>query len=106
MCVLGCACRVAHAGLRMQSCACRYGRTPGGQNDCATKSHVLCNRASQNLVCVIRRYGRTTEGQDYWIVKNTWSPYWGIDGYIYIARDPDHDCGIATQAIYTDLRVV
>ncbi len=58
------------------------------------------------LVYVLCRYGRTPEGQDYWIVKNTWSPYWGIDGYIYIARDPDHDCGIATQAIYTDLRVV
>ncbi|KAK9846258.1 hypothetical protein WJX81_000204 [Elliptochloris bilobata] len=55
---------------------------------------------------IVSGYGRTPEGQDYWIVKNTWSPYWGVGGYIYIARDPDHDCGIATQAIYTDLRVV
>ena len=55
---------------------------------------------------MLGRYGRTPEGQDYWIVKNTWSPYWGDKGYIHIARDPDHDCGIATQAIYTDLRVV
>lgn len=51
------------------------------------------------------RYGQTEEGEKYWIVKNTWSPFWGEKGYMRISRDPQYDCGIATQAIYTDIEL-
>lgn len=51
------------------------------------------------------RYGQTESGQKYWIVKNTWSANWGEEGYIRISREPDHDCGIATQAIYNDIEL-
>ena len=38
---------------------------------------------------------------DYWIVKNSWSPEWGDDGYIKILRNDDQSdsgmCGIASQ---------
>ena len=50
---------------------------------------------------IVSGYGTSEEGQDYWLVKNTWSTHWGEEGYIRIARQPD-DCGIATQPIYID----
>jgi len=45
-------------------------------------------------------YG-TDQNLDYWIVKNSWSPEWGDNGYIKILRnDKQSDsgmCGIASQ---------
>jgi len=38
-------------------------------------------------------------GMKYWLVKNSWSTYWGNDGYVLMAQK-DNNCGVATAATF------
>ncbi|CAL6024693.1 Cathepsin_L [Hexamita inflata] len=65
--------------------------------DCKSDFELL----DHNVVCV--GWGVDAEFGEYWIVRNSWSSNWGIDGYIYISTQ-NNICGVLTDASYVTLK--
>ncbi|KAF5810867.1 putative actinidain [Helianthus annuus] len=64
-----------------------------------------CSSSAYSLdhAVLIVGYG-TQDGEDYWIVKNQWGTYWGLEGYVLMKRGSDVNkngvCGMYLEAMY------
>ncbi|KAG5265989.1 hypothetical protein AALO_G00248600 [Alosa alosa] len=58
-----------------------------------------CSKTISNHVVLVVGYG-TEDGQDYWLVKNSWGVHWGDQGYIKLSRNQNNQCGVASFGTY------
>ncbi|XP_050768403.1 cathepsin S isoform X2 [Gymnogyps californianus] len=60
-----------------------------------------CSQVVNHAVLVIG-YG-SSDGEDYWLVKNSWGVHFGDQGYIRMARNRGNHCGIASYGAYPQI---
>ena len=59
-----------------------------------------CSKTQLDHAVLAIGYGKTTKGNKYLIIKNSWGDSWGMDGFIYYSTNIDNMCGIAAHVSY------
>lgn len=65
-------------------------------------NHVSGGFAGGHAVKVVGWGHDSVSNKDYWIVANSWSNSWGMDGFFWILKGSD-ECGVETQMIVRKL---
>jgi len=64
-------------------------------------SDSQCSTSQVDLGIAVVGYGiDSTSGMDYWLLKNAWGESWGMEGFMWLARNEGNMCGVATLASY------
>jgi len=63
-----------------------------------------CNQTNPDLDHAVQLVGFGTDSQfgDYWLVRNSWAPLWGENGYIRLRRTPVERCGVDVTPSHGD----
>jgi C1A family cysteine protease len=56
------------------------------------------NRLPAHIMLLVG-YGRTKDGTEFWIAKNSYGKLWGESGYMRIARNKNNHCKIASYGM-------
>lgn len=88
------------AESRIEELIHKYGPVAVGI-DSTTMDHYKsgifrANRCTNDIEHAVAIVGYTKE---FWIIKNSWSNLWGIDGYLYLERGKNA-CGVAEYIVY------
>jgi len=62
-----------------------------------------CPNTSSNHAVTVTGYGTDCESgscMDYWMIKNSWGPSWGLGGYIKFRRNYNSMCAVALKAYW------
>nr|XP_048303514.1 cathepsin Q-like isoform X1 [Myodes glareolus] len=62
-----------------------------------------CRRYNLSHAVLVVGYGfdgDEMDGNNYWLIKNSWGEKWGMNGYMKIAKDRNNHCGIVSFAQY------
>lgn len=63
-------------------------------------SEPQCSSTLLDFSMLVVGYDTTATNQEYYIVKNQWTTEWGNKGYVWMSRNKNNQCGIATMASY------
>jgi hypothetical protein len=67
----------------------------------------FCLNGTENLNHAVLGVGYDSierTGEEFWILKNSWSEGWGERGYMRLARNKNNMCGVATEASYASIK--
>lgn len=65
-----------------------------------------CGTSLDHAVAAVG-YGTDTDGTEYWLIRNSWSTYWGEEGYIKLQITGDNAgmCGVQLASFYANAQV-